>query len=222
LTPARSARPASSEFARRRSALSSSPFNLHEELDALVRYYHHLHNEIVRKGIQSSVRRRLEDRLLDVRERFGRLLDEWVPDEVLRAEWRDYLHNRVPEPSEPGAVEPLTFKGHTDAGSVVEVRGSGDEYEVWVDGSLQERVAAKKDLSVRSRTLHFRWDGKEIEETFDASQEALDALDDYLNTDGASPPWDYAAELLADGLIDRNFDLTPRGRRASEWVESLA
>ena len=183
-------------------------------MDALARHYHHLHNEIERKGIESSVRRRLQDRLLDVRGRFDRLLDEWVPDETLRAEWRDYLHNRVPEPSEPGPVEPLVFKGRNDAGSVVEVRGSGDEYGVWVDGSLQERVAAQKDLSVRSRALHFRWDGKEIEETFDASREALDALGDYLNSDGAAPPWDYAAELLADGLIDRSFDLTPRGRRA--------
>jgi hypothetical protein len=31
---------------------------------------------------------------------------------------------------------------------------------------------------------------------------------------GASAPWEDATELVADGLIDTHFDLTPRGRRA--------
>jgi hypothetical protein len=148
------------------------------------------------------------------------VLDEWVQDEALKEEWRDYLHHRVPEPDGPPGFEPLVFQGRTDAGSTVEIRGSNDEFGVWVDGSLQERIAAEKDLSVGKRVLHFRWDGKELEETFNASRDALRALDEFLDSDGAAPPWEDASELLADGLIDRNFDLTPRGRRAQVWVES--
>jgi hypothetical protein len=195
---------------------------LHEELDALARYYRHLHNEIERTDLESSTRRKLEDRLLDVRGRFDRLLDEWVSDEELKQEWRDYLHTHVPEPDGPPRIEPLAFQGRTEAGSIVEIRESKDEFGVWVDGSLQERIAAAKDLSVDKPVLHFRWDGKELEETFNASKEALRALDEFLGSEGAGPPWEYASELLADGLIDRNFDLTPRGRRAQAWVESLA
>ena len=106
------------------------------------------------------------------------------------------------------------FQGVTDAGSVVQVRGQPDEYQAWVAGSLQERIAARKDLSVDKPVLHFRWDGKEIAETFNASEEALQALTDYRDSHDASPPWEYASELLADGLIDVHFDLTPRGKRA--------
>jgi len=195
---------------------------LHEELDALARHYHHLHNEVEGSDPESSTRRKLQDRLSEVRERFDRLLEEWVSDEELKQEWRDYLHTRVPEPDGPPPIEPLVFQGRTDAGSIVEVRGSKDEFGVWVDGSLQERIAAEKDLSVDKPVFHFRWDGKEIEETFGASGEALRALDDYLQTEGAAPPWEYASELLADGLIDVHFDLTPRGRRAHARIESLA
>ena len=61
--------------------------------------------------------------------------------------------------------------------------------------------------------LSFRVDGIEAHETFTASPEALDALDDFLD-DGKPPPWDYASELLSDGLIDTHFAVTPRGRRA--------
>jgi hypothetical protein len=49
----------------------------------------------------------------------------------------------------------------------------------------------------------------------------LRALADYAGDEDASPPWDYAAELLSDGLIDVHFDLTPRGRRAHARVDSL-
>jgi uncharacterized protein YhaN len=205
---------------RRRA--EASPLPLHEELDTLARHYRHLHNEVERREPESSTRRKLEDQLLDVRERFDRLLDEWVPDAELKQEWREYLHSHVPEPDGPPGIEPLVFQGRTDAGSIVEIRGANDDFGVWVDGSLQERIAAEKDLSVPKPQLHFRWDGKELEETFSASEAALRALDEFLQSDRSSPPWDYASELLADGVIDRNFDLTPRGRRAQAWVESLS
>lgn len=184
------------------------------ELDALAHYYHHLRNEHERSQPESSMRRRLEDELLEVRARFERLLAEWVPDPELREEWREYLRNRRAEPSDPPAIRPLAFRGRSDvAGSTVEVRRKGDELQVEVDGALLERVAAEKDLSVTTPALRFRLNGTEFDETFTASPEALRALAGFLDQ-GGPPPWSYASELLADGLIDVHFDVTPRGRRA--------
>lgn len=160
------------------------------------------------------MRRRLEDELLEVRERFERLLEEWVPDPELQEAWREHIRNRGPVPPEPPAIRPLVFQGRSEvSGSIVEVRRKGDELQVEVDGSLLERVAAEKDLSVTTPALRFRLNGTEFEETFNASPDALRALADFLDQ-GGSPPWDYASELLADGLIDVHFDVTPRGRRA--------
>ena len=200
---------------RRRRSPEASTLPLREELAALVHHYHHLHNDLEHEKPEGSTRRKLEDRVLDVRERFDRLLDEWVPDEELREQWREYIHGRRAEPDEPVGIEPLVFQGVTDAGSVVQIRDRADEYQVWVDGSLQERIAARKDLSVDDPDLHFRWDGKEIAETFNASAEALAALAQDRDDPDSSPPWDYASELLADGLIDVHFGLTPRGKRAT-------
>jgi hypothetical protein len=188
---------------------------LHEELDALARHYLQLHNELERAQPESALRRRLEDRVLDVRERFDRLLDEWVQDPALRDEWREYLHTHVPEPSEPPSIRPLVFRGGSEvSGSVVEIRRENDDFEVWVDGTLVERIGAEKDFAVGTPGVRFRLDGNEFEETFNASPEALRALIDYLGEEDTPPPWEYAAELLADGLIDVHFDLTPRGKRA--------
>ncbi|HEX9378182.1 MAG TPA: hypothetical protein VF872_01205 [Gaiellaceae bacterium] len=187
---------------------------LRGELGALVHHYQHLHNDLEREKPEGSTWRELEQKLLETRERFDRLLEEWVADEVLREQWREYIRNRRRGPDEPAGIEPLAFQGVDDAGSVVQVRGKADEYGVWVDGSLQERIAARKDLSVDKPVLHFRWDGKEIAETFNASEETLNALAAYRDDSDVSPPWEYASELLADGLIDVHFDLTPRGKRA--------
>jgi hypothetical protein len=205
--------PSSGSLPRRRSP-EASGLPLREELASLVHHYQHLHNELEHEKPEGSTRRELEQKLLQTRERFDRLLEELVRDEELREQWREYIHNRRPEPEEPAGIEPLAFQGVTDAGSVVQIRGQADEYQVWVDGSLQERIAARKDLSVDKPVLHFRWDGREIAETFNASEEALNALATYRDERDASPPWEYASELLADGLIDVHFDLTPRGKRA--------
>ncbi len=191
------------------------PLPTRDELEALVRHYHHLESEHKRASPESSTRRRLEERLLDVRERFDRVLEEWVPEDELRREWREHLHNRAPMPSGPPVIRPLLFHGVTDAGSVVEVRGTkGEELEVRVDGALTERVVAWKDLSSVTPPLTFRVGWIEAHETFTVSAEALDALADFLDDDGRPPPWDHASELLADGLIDMHFAATPRGRRA--------
>ena len=200
----------------RREKLETLP--LREELDALAHHYHHLRNEHERARPESAVRRELEDRLLEVRDRLDRLLEEWVPDEELRDEWRAYLHNRRPEPSGPPAIRPLVFQGRSDAGSIVEIRRKGDELEVEVDGALVERIVGDKDFSVDRPVLRFRLNGTELEETFSASPAALRALADFRDR-GGPPPWEHASELLADGQIDVHFDLTPRGRRAVARLE---
>lgn len=190
------------------------PLALREELQALVRHYRHLQNEHHRAPVESSMRRRIEERLLDVRERVDRLLEEWIEDEDLRNAWREHLHNRAPEPDGPEAIRPLVFRGVTEAGSDVEVREkSGDELEVRIDGALIERIAAEEDFASTVTPLRVRLDGFRAEETFSASAEALDALARFVESDDP-PPWDFASELLADGLIDVHVALTPRGRRA--------
>jgi hypothetical protein len=187
---------------------------LREELEALAYRYRHLHNELEQRGSGSGVRRRLEDELAQVRERFGRLVEEWVP-EGLRSRWGEYLAGHTEEPAEPGGIDPLVFRGVNDAGSVAEVRRRGpDEFLVVVDGALLERVEADADFRSTVPGTTFRVDGFEFRETITASPEAVRALADYLDDDGAHPPWDYASELLGDGLVDAHFGLTPRGRRA--------
>jgi hypothetical protein len=195
---------------------------LREELDALARHYHHLQNEHQRAQPEGSVRRRIEDRLLAVREQFDRLLEEWIPDEQLREEWRTYLHNHRPEPSGPPAIRPLVFRGVSGiSGSVVEIRNRGDELEVTVDGTLVERIEGERDFAVGVPPARFRLDHEtEFVETFEVSPDALRALGDFRDDEGASPPWEYASELLSEGLIDVHFELTPRGRRALTQLEA--
>jgi hypothetical protein len=185
-----------------------------EVLQTLARHYHHLQNEHKRAGLESGVRRRIEEQLLEVRERFDRLLEEWVPDAELRQAWREHLHNRVAAPAGPAAIRPLVFRGRSEAAAVVEVRGKGgDELEVEIDGSVVARIAGEKDFTPVIPSFRWRFDGVEFEELFDVSSEALDALADSLRED-QPPPWAHSTELLADGLIDTHAALTPRGRRA--------
>jgi hypothetical protein len=185
-----------------------------ELLETLARHYRHLQNEHKRAAPESGMRRRIEERLLEVRERFDRVLEEWVPDAELRQAWTEHLHHQTPEPQGPPPIRPLVFRGTSEAGSVVEVRGrTGEELAVEIDGSLVERIAGEKDFATVVPSFRFRLDHIEFEEIFSASHEALQALADFVY-DGESPPWQHAAELLSDGLIDTHAALTPRGRRA--------
>lgn len=186
-----------------------------EELEALARHHHRVQVEHQSAQPESSLRRRLEDTLLDVRQRFYRLLDEWVQDEDLRSAWRDYLDHHGPRPGEPGAIDPRVFLGRAEvSGTVIEVRRAHDAHEIWADGVLADRVEASKDLAVAEPGLRYRWGDNDFEEIFAAADEAVAALREFLDDPGESPPWDYASELFADGLIDIHFALTPRGRRA--------
>jgi hypothetical protein len=187
---------------------------LREELDVLTRHYHHLQVEHQNAQPESSIRRRLEEKVLQVRERFDRVLEEWVPEEELRQGWRAYLDHHGPEPDGPPAIQPVVFRGRSEVtGSIVEIRGASDDLRVEVDGALIERVAAEKDFAGTEPVVTFRLNDNDFEEIFEVSPEALQALTGFLEG-GDSPPWEYASELLADGLIDVHFALTPRGHRA--------
>ena len=187
---------------------------LREELEALARHYHHLQVEHQNASPGSSPRRHLEDKLLRVRERFDRVLEEWVPEEELREPWRAYLDHHGPEPEGPPAIQPVVFRGRSEVtGSIVEIRGSEDELRVEVDGALIERIVAEKEFASTAPVAPYRLNENEFGEIFAASDEALQALSDFLDR-GESPPWEHASELLADGLIDVHFALTPRGHRA--------
>jgi hypothetical protein len=193
---------------RRSAAFDGLPRR--ELLEALVRHHHHLQNEHQRVAPESSTRRKLGERLLDVQERFDRVLAEWVPEEDLALEWQQHLHFRAPEPAGPPPLQPLVFRGQSEVGSVAEIRvKQKGELGVVVDGSLVERLLVDDPQSVSS----YRFDGTEFAETFTAPVVALQALADFVEQ-GGSPPWEHAESLLADGLVDIQFALTPRGRRA--------
>lgn len=184
-----------------------------EELEALARYYHHVQNEHKRAHPEGGVRRRIERRLVRVVAQFERVLEEWVPEPDLRAAWRAFLHHRGPEPDGPAAIRRILFRGLSEAGSLVEIRGKGEDLEVEVDGALFERIAGEKDFAGHALT-EYRLEGVAVREIFEAAPSARRALATFCEEVGSPPPWDHASELLGDGLIDVHFDLTPRGRRA--------
>jgi hypothetical protein len=183
-----------------------------ELLEQLVRNYHHLQNEHKRAAPGSRPRRRIEDRMRDVRERFDRLLAEWVPEADVAEEWRAHLQYRAPEPSGPAPIHPLIFRGENEAGAVVEIRRKGHELTVTVDGTLAERLSEE---DVPADWFHvFRVSETDFRETFTASADAVQALAAFVADGDGDPPWDVAEELFSDGLTDVHFALTPRGRHA--------
>ena len=187
---------------------------IRELLEALVRHYHHLRHEHERASPGGATRRRIEHRQLEVRERFDRVLAEWVHDDGLAQHWRDHLQYRAPEPDGPPPIRPLLFRGQSEAGSVAEVRANASaELVLEIDGAPVERFL-DHELPINDSSELVRPGRLPFKETFTASPEALSELAEFLNDGDGSPPWDQAVELLADGLIDDHFALTHRGRRA--------
>jgi hypothetical protein len=108
----------------------------------------------------------------------------------------------------------VLFKGRSDARSVVEVRRDrSGALAIEVDGQLVERLDASVVPLAQGRLAVFRLDGTEFREEFDPGAGALRALREFRAA-GGDPPWEHASTLLADGLIDADFALTARGRRA--------
>lgn len=200
--------------AERRSPVSR------DELESIVREYRHLREEHRRAGAESRVRRRMESRLHELELRFEKLLDEWAPDEELQVAWRAHLHQDAPEPAQPVATRRLVLRGVAETGSVVEIRARADgDYDVELDGHVLERVLEQRDLfPAKEGAGTFTVDGMVFHEAFSASAPALEALAEFVAEREPHPPWSYAAELAADGLIDMDFGLTPRGHRALAHV----
>jgi hypothetical protein len=110
-------------------------------------------------------------------------------------------------------VEPLVGTiGQPRALAAIE-RPDGD-CDVFVDGARLERVAAAEDLAGREIPLRFTVDHQEFREIFKAPPGALSAARVHFSGPSGEPPWQHAAALLADGLIDGTFALTARGSRA--------
>jgi len=191
-------------------------------LERIVAEYHHLRAEHRRAGREGSVRRHLQARLEELERRFERLLEEWVAEERVREAWRGHLHGDAPAPPEPEPVPPLLFKGRSRVGSIVEVRERpGGDCEVVVDGTLVEIASAGELKEERRAPLTLRAGGEEFREIFAAPAPALAAARAYFARPAGEPPWEHAAELAADGLIDHTFALTARGRRALAAGEVL-
>jgi hypothetical protein len=185
------------------------------ELELLVGEYRHLRSEHERAGEGSRARRRLGERLLEVRRRLDRLLEVWVAEEQTREAWREHLHHGGRAPAEPGDSPPaLVFRGRSRAGSAAEVRERPDgDFDVRVDGGLVERAELGDDLA-QELPCTLRLDGLEFREVFAAPAEALAAAEEFFAAPAGPPPWKHARELVADGIVDTTFALTPRGRRA--------
>ena len=139
---------------------------------------------------------------------------EFVPDESAQRAWRDFLHHRRGEPSDPPPIRPLIFKGRSSADAVVEIRRDrSGELGVEVDCRLVERLSAEQAPLAVGAAAVFRLDGVDFRESFDAQPGAVRALRDFCASP-SNPAWGHASELLADGLIDVTFGLTAPGRRA--------
>ncbi len=185
-----------------------------DELEELVHEYHHVQAEHRHARPGSRVRRHLHERMSDLATRFDRLLVEAVADERERRRWQEHLHHGAAQPSAPQAVPPLVFRGRSGAGSTLEVLERTDgTLDVLVDGVCVERFASAHELLATHPGLSFRLGEVSFYERFAVSGSALAALRAMIES-GGRPPYRYARELLLDGLVDRSFGLTPRGRRA--------
>lgn len=191
---------------------------LNDELKQLVETYRHLHEEHRRTGTNSRTRRRLEQRLAAAAERFERRLREAALDEQDREEWRRHIYHAAPPPALAENGTPIVFRGRSDTGSELLIRRLGPgELEVIVDGTTVERLAEADELLSLSPNLTFPMGGQLYRETFQVEEGALDNLAELLAT---GKPVPGLQALVREGLVSRNLELTPRGRRALDRTKT--
>lgn len=185
-----------------------------DELEQVVHEYHHVQEEHRHARPGGRVRRHLHERMTELATRFDRLLVEAVADEQERRRWHEHLFHGAAEPSAPQAAPPLLFRGRSETGSTLEILERADgTLDLVVDGVCVERLASADELLATQPGLSFRLGDISFDERFAASGNALAAVRAMIES-GGPPPYRHARELLLDGLVDRNFGLTPRGRRA--------
>jgi hypothetical protein len=179
------------------------------ELSKVAREFHHVQGEHAREGVSGSWRRRQRARMEELEEKFETLLGRWVPQATEQMRWREHLYRGAEEPHESlPAAESLLFRGRSELGSTLVIQETEDE-QLWiVDGNIVDRRPPRH--SITAPPDH---NGSKFPEHFDAPDEALDALIEYVERRADAPPWAWARELYEDGLIDANFGLTARGRR---------
>jgi len=178
------------------------------ELAQLVERYHHLQNEHRQAGIEGSVRRHMQAELEELERKIESLLTTEVSEESEREAWRMRIHHGYPAPS-LALSQPLVFRGRSEAGSLVEIRARPDgDCDVLIDGALAERLGGPIDFD------RYRMGDREYAETFEVPAAALEALRTWVHDPSGDPPREYEYELIEDGLVDRYFGLTARGRRA--------
>jgi protein required for attachment to host cells len=197
------------------------PFRLLEQLG---RDHHRAKQDHAREAPKGATRRRIEADMAEIAQRFERVLEHWAAaeDEELRAAWRRYLYDGAPPPQGPDIEPPCLFRGVTEAGARVEVRPAPDGgHDVLLDGTRNEHSAVPWQLEVDAPEPLLVGQIR-CREVFDAPDEALRAVARFVATAGSVPPWRWARELFEDGLIDSEFDLTPRGRRALMRVDPPA
>ncbi|HEY8377394.1 MAG TPA: host attachment protein [Nannocystis sp.] len=189
----------------------------HPLADVLVRLaaeYRHFQQEHEREPAERPTRRVLAGKMRKLGEQFTQLVERWIDDEELRARWTAHLLTGGDPPDEPHFEPPPLFAGITEAGSRVEIRVADDGgYDLLVDGRIERHETTRWHLDP-DMIEPLRIGEYTCREVFDAPEEAIEALREFVATPGAEPPWKFARELFADGLIDLNFGLMPRGRRA--------
>ena len=197
--------------------MNKSPFDPLELLRRLGYEYRHVEQEHRREpSSRAATRNRLAGQMSGLDAHFERILAEWTTDETLREAWREFLRGRGRPPDEPHIAQPPLFKGRTDAGSLVEIRHAPDGYDILVDGARSDHSNVSWHLDPDTRGP-VRIGEHVCEETFEAPPAALAALTEFL-AGRADPPWQWARELLEDGLIDPELALTARGRRCLDHV----
>lgn len=180
-----------------------------DELRKIANEYRHIQGEHAREGESGSWRRRQKAQLSDLETRFEQILERWFRDEATQAQWREHLFRAAAEP-DPIHEVPRFYRGRSESGSVMDVfeTESGD-WQYIVDGTV-----AKRSKALKSTDAVVQLAGQTFEEVFAAPPEALEVLRTYVaEQPPGGPPWEWASELLADGLIDTNFSLTERGQR---------
>ncbi|HEU5060327.1 MAG TPA: host attachment protein [Kofleriaceae bacterium] len=194
---------------------------LTRKLACLAREYHQLHSLHQTRGAEAegnAAHRKMGQKMADLAARFERLVDHWIAAGDPRAEaWRRHLYDGAPEPDGPDLADPPLFRGRTDAGARIEVRRAPDEtgaaYDVFSDGARIARESSPWHLepeAIEPVTIA----GQPCLDTFESSMEARDALRAFVAAASGEPPWRFARELYEDGLVDFDFALTARGRRA--------